>query len=162
MTQPDLSPSLVTQWAGCDKFLDKEIQRRKKNRTPDQFHEDFFKQDDERSMPKNFTEMLFKKGLLHEKQCLERYKRVYSPEKILDCTPDPQNLPKTWTKWIERVGNPFEDENEYEIIFQMPFKFNGMRGIADFLERRVYEESDESGNIVKRAVSYTHLRAHET
>ena len=150
MTQPDLSPSLVTQWAGCDKFLDKEIQRRKKNRTPDQFHEDFFKQDDERSMPKNFTEMLFKKGLLHEKQCLERYKRVYSPEKILDCTPDPQNLPKTWTKWIERVGNPFEDENEYEIIFQMPFKFNGMRGIADFLERRVYEENDESGNIVKR------------
>ncbi len=150
MTQPDLSPSLVTQWAACDKFLDKEIKERKKNTTPDRIREGFFKKDDERTMPSNFTQMLFKKGLLHEKQCFERYKSVYSAEKILDCTPDPEDLPRTWTEWIERVGNPFEDENEYEIIFQMPFKFNGMRGIADFLERRVYEEKDESGNTVER------------
>ena len=150
MTQPDLSPSLVTQWAACDKFLDREILSRKNNDNPDHFREDFFKNDDERTMPKNFTEMLFKKGLLHEKQCFERYKSVYPPDKILDLTVDPENPPRTWTEWIERVGNPFEHENEYEIIFQMPFKFNGMRGIADFLERRVYEEKDESGNIVER------------
>jgi len=150
MTQPDLSPSLVTQWAGCEKFLDKEIQRRKKNNTPDHLSETFFNEDDGRTMPRNFTEMLFKKGLLHEKQCFERYKSVYPPDKILDLTVDSENRPRTWTEWIERVGNPFEHENEYEIIFQMPFKFNGMRGIADFLERRVYEEKDESGNIVER------------
>ena len=150
MTQPDLSPSLVTQWAGCEKFLDKEIQRRKKNDTPDHLSETFFNEDDGRTMPRNFTEMLFKKGLLHEKQCFERYKSVYPPDKILDLTVDSENRPRTWTEWIERVGNPFEHENEYEIIFQMPFKFNGMRGIADFLERRVYEEKDESGNIVER------------
>ena len=47
MPKPDLSPSLVTQWAGCDKFLDKEIQRRKKNNTPDHFSEKFFEQDDD-------------------------------------------------------------------------------------------------------------------
>ena len=119
MTQPDLSPSLVTQWAGCDKFLDKEIQRRKKNDTPDHLSETFFNEDDGRTMPRNFTEMLFKKGLLHEKQCFERYKSVYPPDKILDLTVDSENRPRTWTEWIERVGNPFEHENEYEIIFQM-------------------------------------------
>ncbi|MDP6299301.1 MAG: hypothetical protein QF388_07800 [Acidimicrobiales bacterium] len=150
MLEPDLSPSLVTQWAGCDHFLTKELQKRKKNENPDRISTNFFDADDERTMPRNFTEMLFKKGLLHEKQCFERYKSVYPPDKILDLTVGKENPPGTWTEWIERVGNPFEHENEYEIIFQMPFKFAGMRGIADFLERRVYEEKDESGNIVAR------------
>ena len=74
----------------------------------------FFNEDDGRTMPRNFTEMLFKKGLLHEKQCFERYKSVYPPDKILDLTVDSENRPRTWTEWIERVGNPFEHENEYE------------------------------------------------
>ena len=36
-----------------------------------------------------------------------------------------------FTDWVKRVGTPWE--NGFDVIYQMPFLHDGMRGIADFL-----------------------------
>ncbi|MEG3586337.1 MAG: hypothetical protein VX353_03500 [Actinomycetota bacterium] len=143
MRYPDLSPSAINKWTGCDHYLTLEIKRRRSAGYTDRVHDGFFKDEDLRSAPENFTEMLYKKGLLHEQECLEKYYEVWGEEKVY-VVPGPRETPRdTWSSWIERVGNPFDAG--YEVIFQMPFKQGGMRGIADFLERKVYSEDDERG-----------------
>ena len=139
--QHDLSPTLVTKWSGCDHYLTKTIQKKRiaSGSGSDFLSSGHFEEPDEEAMPKNFMEMLFKKGLLHEKQCLERYVSIHGEEKIYQVDGPRKNEEKTWTEWVERVGKENLLSQDYEVIFQMPFKYNGMRGIADFLERREYE-----------------------
>ena len=148
MTQLDLSPTLVTKWSGCDHYLTKSLQRKRKSSNTDLISKGHFEESDEQMMPRNFTEMLFKKGLLHEKQCLERYVKVHGQGKVFEIEGPRKDEERTWTEWVERVEreNPFAQD--YEVIFQMPFKYNGMRGIADFLERREYEKVSESGESI--------------
>ena len=148
MSQVYLSPSVVNKWIGCDHYLTLQIQKRRDNPNPDRIHDGFFKDDDVFSMPANFTEMLFKKGLLHERECLEKYKSTFDQGKVLEIEGPIEEPRDSWTSWIERVGDPFDEG--YEVICQMPFKHNRMRGIADFLERRVYEEIDKDGNVHER------------
>ncbi len=148
MSQVEISPSVVNKWIGCEHYLTLQIRKRRKNLNPDRIHDGFFEDEDAFSVPSNFTEMLFKKGLLHERECLNKYKETWGEDKVLMVEGPLESPRDSWTSWIERVGNPFDDG--YEVICQMPFKHNGMRGIADFLERRVYEESDADGNVKSR------------
>jgi len=91
--------------------------------------------------PKSFQEMLQEKGNLHERKCLKAYQEVFTEGKVLK-VPTPNNPDETWEQWIERID---EEENpwngDYEIIFQMPFIHDGMRGIADFLIKREFTDS---------------------
>ena len=151
MSEFDLSPSVVNKWIGCDHYLTLEIQRRRRSLNPDRIHDNFFKDNDIFSMPTNFTQMLFKKGLLHEKECLEKYKTTFGDEKVLEIEGPLEEPRDSWTSWINRVGDPFNEG--YEVVCQMPFKHDRMRGIADFLERRVYKEIDGDGNVHER-ISY--------
>ena len=42
---------------------------------------------------------------------------------------------ESFAAWVERVGNPMADG--HDVVFQMPFVHDGIRGIADFLVRTV-------------------------
>jgi uncharacterized protein len=81
-----------------------------------------------------FAQLLQRKGELHEDQCLEQYdadKRFVYPV--------PQKEKKeSFADWVARVGDPMADG--HDVIYQMPFIHDGVRGVADFLERVDYPD----------------------
>lgn len=76
-----------------------------------------------------------KKGLRHEEDCLADYEQRGMTVVRIPARPKGE----TFESWVQRVGNPFADGPD--VVYQMPFIHNGMRGIADFVVRTV----DESG-----------------
>ncbi|BBY28113.1 TM0106 family RecB-like putative nuclease [Mycolicibacterium sediminis] len=77
----------------------------------------------------SFAELLRKKGEAHEQDCLLEYKRL---GKKVFSVPE-RRLGETFLAWVYRVGNPMADG--WDVVYQMPFINDGVRGIADFLER---------------------------
>ncbi len=170
---PILSPSKVTNWSSCKHYLTLEIERQ--NDESSSSDPAFPRQRDELQPPTNFTEMLFSKGNFHEQNCLAEYKEIFGEDAIYE-VPDleePSRAGKTraeaqtdydqaWEQWVERE-NEILKEGRYKIIFQMPFISDGMRGIADFLERRelpdgggfVYEPVDSK--LTRSSAKKTHL-----
>ncbi|MFN8088563.1 MAG: TM0106 family RecB-like putative nuclease [Mycobacterium sp.] len=77
----------------------------------------------------SFARLLQQKGQLHEDECLRQYeadgKSVYHVSAKAD--------KESFAAWVARVGNPMADG--YDVIYQMPFVHDGVRGVADFLER---------------------------
>ena len=91
--------------------------------------------------PTGFLDMLRRKGDFHEQRCLKAYKAFY-PNSVLE-VPDPIEG-DTWESWIERIDEMDPFDGRYDVIFQMPFKCKGMRGIADFLIKT--ETKDTNGH----------------
>ena len=79
----------------------------------------------------SMAEMLMEKGRDHEQACLAHYrsqgKRIYEIP--------PTEHGESFADWVARVGNPLTDE--FDVIYQMPFVHDGVRGVADFIERVV-------------------------
>ncbi len=75
----------------------------------------------------SLAELLIQKGAAHERSCLEEFENdgqyVYQ---VPGRNPD-----ESFEQWVQRVGNPM-DQN-FDVIYQMPFVHSGIRGIADFL-----------------------------
>ena len=83
--------------------------------------------------------MLVDKGREHERAVLERYRAeglsVYEvPEQ------DKVNG-ETFQQWVDRVGDVLNQR--HDVVFQMPFVHEGIRGIADFLRR--VDDADGDG-----------------
>jgi predicted RecB family nuclease len=122
MVERLLTPSKITAWLECSHFLSL------RNRVDaGQLVVD----------PRplgSLAELLIEKGQRHEYDCLldfeDQGKSVYQ---VPGRNPD-----ETFLEWVERVGNPLE--RGYDVIYQMPFAVNGIRGIADFLVRVDAEE----------------------
>ena len=77
----------------------------------------------------SFARFLAEKGLQHEADCLKRYER--QGKSILRVSV--QEPGEAFTAWVGRVGDPFSQG--WDAIYQKPFSHDGVRGIADFLER---------------------------
>ncbi|MDZ5088718.1 MULTISPECIES: TM0106 family RecB-like putative nuclease [Mycobacteriaceae] len=77
----------------------------------------------------SFAQLLADKGLVHEQQCLDEYRRR---DKTVFEVP-PRRERETFTAWVKRIGNPLA--MDYDVVYQMPFVHDGIRGIADFVER---------------------------
>jgi uncharacterized protein len=77
----------------------------------------------------SFARLLTQKGLSHEQDCLAEYRR--QGKSIRDV--DPRRDGETFAAWVQRIGNPLIDG--VDVVYQMPFVHNGIRGIADFVER---------------------------
>jgi uncharacterized protein len=123
-----LTPSKVTAWLDCAHFLTL------RNRV----------EDGELAEPDptfgSYARLLVAKGNQHEAECLAEY--VRDGMSILGI---PARAPgELFADWVARVGNPFNAD--WQVIYQMPFVHEGMRGIADFVVR---VEDRETG-----AVSY--------
>ena len=77
----------------------------------------------------SFARLLADKGTQHEAECLEHYRA--DGRSIYEV---PARAPgERFDDWVARVGTPWDDG--YDVIYQMPFVHDGMRGIADFLVR---------------------------
>ena len=75
----------------------------------------------------SFARLLADKGSQHEAECLAHYRA--EGRSIYEVPP--RDLGERFDQWVARVGTPWDDG--YDVIYQMPFVHDGMRGIADFL-----------------------------
>ena len=132
-----LSPSKVTAWSSCEHYLSLETLRQIDEGGSSENVGWLAFSDDVSEPPSGFLEMLRRKGDFHERRCLEAYKAHFGDGVLLVPNPEKDD---TWDTWIEKINElkPFEIDRktgqaQYEVIFQMPFKCKGMRGIADFL-----------------------------
>ena len=73
--------------------------------------------------------LLLAKGGQHEADCLDEY--VGRDLDVLE-TPGRQRG-ESFSHWVARIGDPLA--SEHDVIYQMPFIHEGIRGIADFLLR---------------------------
>ena len=89
------------------------------------------------------AQMLMDKGLRHEQAVLDRYRA----DGRAPCSRCPNGPRASRSRaWAARVAGLLLDA-EHDVIYQMPFVHDGIRGIADFLERVV----DADGNAWLRA-----------
>jgi predicted RecB family nuclease len=77
------------------------------------------------------AEMLMAKGLEHEQACLDHYQ---AQDKSVFAVPVREST-DSFADWTARIGNPMAAS--YDVIYQMPFVHEGVRGVADFVERVV-------------------------
>ena len=77
------------------------------------------------------ADMLRQKGLEHEQACLDHYRG--EGKRVLE-VPDRRD-DERFDQWVARIAalDPFG--GDHDVIFQMPFLHDGMRGVADFLVR---------------------------
>ncbi len=115
MSERLLTPTKITAWLGCAHYLT--LNNRVENgqlRVPP-------------TVLNSLAEILVNKGNEHEAGCLEDYEAL---GKSIYEVPG-RNRGESFTDWVQRIGNPLT--LGYDVIYQMPFVHEGIRGIADFL-----------------------------
>jgi uncharacterized protein len=75
------------------------------------------------------AEILIDKGNQHESSCLDDYEAM---GKTIYEVPG-RNANESFAQWVDRVSGSLS--TGFDVIYQMPFIHEGMRGIADFLMR---------------------------
>jgi predicted RecB family nuclease len=123
MVERLLTPSKITAWLECGHFLSlrNQVDAGSLSIAP--------------AARGSLADLLVEKGAQHERDCLadleNQGKSVYH-------VPG-RNPGESFDAWVTRIGNPLQ--GNYDVIFQMPFVHEGIRGIADFLVR--VDEPDE-------------------
>ncbi len=117
MAERLLTPSKITAWLDCAHFLTLKHEVEAGTRTVE--HSPFGE----------MAQMLLDKGLEHERAVLDRYRAeglsVFEvPERVNG---------ESFERWVDRVGDVLAEG--HDVVFQMPFVHEGIRGIADFLRR---------------------------
>ncbi len=113
-----LTPSKITAWLDCPHYLN--LKHRPDGR-------------DGRSGSTlgSFAELLMRKGLEHEVAVEAAY--VDAGREVRRVSDKQQG--ETFAAWAERVAG--ELDTDADVLFQMPLVHDGIRGVADFLERTV-------------------------
>jgi predicted RecB family nuclease len=117
MVERLLTPSKITAWLGCGHYLSLKNQveagELSLQRTP----------------LNALAEILIDKGNQHESSCLDDYEAM---GKTIYEVPG-RNADESFAEWVGRVSGSMD--TGFDVIYQMPFIHEGMRGIADFLVR---------------------------
>jgi len=113
MDNPLLSPTTISAWLDCSWYLTVKLGDNQA----------------ERNHPGPFADLLMRKGLDHERACLEEFERQ---GRTVFRTPEWADG-ETFAQWTSRVGNPME--RGWDVIYQYPMIHDGLRGVADFLVR---------------------------
>ena len=110
-----ITPSKITAWLECNHFL---TLRNLADADPTMVP------------PKSIgalADLLIEKGARHERDCLQDLENQgRSVYQVPGRNPD-----ETFHAWVQRIGNPMA--LGYDVIYQMPFAHEGIRGITDFL-----------------------------
>ncbi len=127
MAERLLTPSKITAWLDCAHFLTLKHEVEAGTRTV------------ESSPFGEMAQMLLDKGLEHEQAVLQRYR-----DEGLSVFEVPEREPsESFQGWVDRVGDVLGEG--HDVVFQMPFVHEGIRGIADFL-RRIDRVGDRDGD----------------
>jgi len=121
-----LTPSKITAWLDCAHYLTLKHQVEGGTRPgpPVAFG--------------SFARLLMDKGLEHEAAVLARYEADgHTVVRVADKEPG-----ELFAEWAER-SMPALDADA-DLLFQMPFVHDGVRGVADFLERHVDPDTGEA------------------
>ena len=132
-----LTPSKMTAWLECEHYLTLKINDELRPKK-EWIKKVAVKQEPNSGLmapPEDFADMLRKKGDLHEQRCLSRYKETF-PNSVFEVPERNEAGYENFAEWVQRIGNPMEEN--YSVIFQMPFIHEGIRGVADFLLRVEY------------------------
>lgn len=114
-----LTPSKITAWLDCAHYL----------WLRDQVDSGLL--DPPPSTFSAFAQLLLDKGLSHEHACLADYRE--QGKSVLEVPGRADR--ESFAAWTARIGNPFDDG--CDVVYQMPFVHDGVRGIADFVIRVV-------------------------
>lgn len=128
MSERLVTPTKITAWLDCPHYLTL------RNQVDDGLLE----------LPAptfgSFARLLQRKGEIHELDCLAEYDRQGT-----NVHPVPGRRSERYESfeaWVNRVGNPLADG--HDVVYQMPFVHDSIRGIADFIERI---EDPETGDV---------------
>ena len=116
-----LTPSKITAWLDCAHFLTLQHQIDAGTLVV------------ERSPFGEMAQLLLAKGMDHEAAVLDGYRA--EGKSVFVVPEQDKEHGESFEAWVERVGNPMADG--HDVVFQMPFVHDGIRGIADFLVRTV-------------------------
>jgi uncharacterized protein len=117
MVERLLTPSKITAWLECSHFLSL------RNRA------DAGQLVAETRPLGSLADLLIEKGATHERDCLaDLENQGRSVFQVPGRNPD-----ETFSAWVVRIGNPLD--RGFDVVYQMPFVHQGIRGIADFLIR---------------------------
>ncbi|UHJ57098.1 TM0106 family RecB-like putative nuclease [Mycolicibacterium fortuitum] len=112
-----LTPSKITAWLDCPHYLT----------LRHQVDEGLLSQPT--STFGSFAQLLLSKGEAHELECLAHYQGA--GKSVLDVPG--RRKGESFAEWVARAGNPFAEG--WDVVYQMPFIHDGVRGIADFVVR---------------------------
>jgi predicted RecB family nuclease len=117
MTDRMLTPSKITAWLDCAHYLTlkHEVETGGRPAPAQSFG--------------SFARLLQQKGLEHEAKVLARYER----EGLRVLLVDGKAPSEMFADWAHRVRPSLEADAD--VLFQVPFIHDGIRGVADFLER---------------------------
>lgn len=125
MAERLLTPSKITAWLDCAHYLTLKHQVEGGTRPAP-------------AVPfGSFARLLFDKGLEHEAAVLTGYEARGLRILVVEDKPKGQ----AFSTWAARVVPALG--SDVDLLFQMPFVHDGVRGVADFLERHVDPESGE-------------------
>jgi predicted RecB family nuclease len=127
MAERLLTPSKITAWLDCAHFLTLQHEVEAGVRTV------------ESSPFGEMAQMLLDKGLEHERAVLERYRA--EGLSVFEVPDRDKANNESFQQWVDRVGDVLADG--HDVVFQMPFVHEGIRGIADFLRR--VDDADGDG-----------------
>lgn len=112
-----LTPTKITAWLDCAHYLT--LQRAVDEGTLTRSGGGFGA----------FAKLVTAKGRAHEQACLEELRAM----DVAIYEPPPRSPNEPFDEWVTRVGNPFDDS--LDVVYQMPFVHDGVRGVADFVIR---------------------------
>ena len=119
MHQRLITPSKITAWLECPHYLTLRNQV----------------DDGELAEPNqafgSFARLLVDKGEVHEQDCLDEYRR--QGKSVFEVPARRVDEKESFAAWVARVGNPLAAG--WDVVYQMPFIHDGVRGIADFVEQ---------------------------
>lgn len=114
-----LTPSKITAWLDCAHFLTLKHEVEAGTRSV------------ERSPFGEMAQMLLEKGLEHERAVLDRYRA--EGLSVFEVPDRDKENNESFQQWVDRGGDVLTEG--HDVVFQMPFVHEGIRGIADFLRR---------------------------
>lgn len=114
-----LTPSKITAWLDCPHYLTlkHQVEQRKRTKPPAFFG--------------SFAQMLLDKGLEHEAQVLAAY--AAEGMRVVEAEPWDRAVP--FAEWAARSASLLDPGSDADVLYQVPFLHDGVRGIADFLVR---------------------------
>ena len=146
-----LSPSLVTAWLSCPHYLNLRLQGEpypaRNSVAKTGAEDDHVDSDDDK--PLSMAALLKQRGTEHELNALSALKEAGLD--VFECDVNRTNIEDKARDYL------LEKALDHEIVYQMPFSLDGMRGIADFIVRDGDKHLPADAKLARKAAKPGHV-----